>query len=166
MSHVIRLPRPHAVWTAPLPHEDGAPEWRTVHVHSVGLARREGPVRIGIRPSRGYLHCGSREEVDQVRDVRIHAWDGTAWRLAHETRDLPEIPDAPLDGGPVRWLDGDWTDATALRVEIRRSWVDDWWPSWNLADLGVVVDGPAPVPFLDERDTYLHRGRRPRRGAA
>src|SRR5688500_13025311 len=100
MSHAIRMPRPHAVWTTPLSDEEGAPAWRTVHVLSVGLERREGPVRIGVRPSRGYLHCGSREEVDQVRDVRIHAWDGRAWRVVHASRDLPAVPDAPLTGGP------------------------------------------------------------------
>jgi hypothetical protein len=158
MSHAIRRPRPHAVWTTPLPTEAGAPDWRTVHVVTVGLARREGPVRIGVRPSRGYLHCGSRDEIDQVRDVRVHAWDGAAWRVAHETHDLPLVPDAPLTGGPVHWLDGDWTGARALRVELRRSWVDDWWPSWNLADLGVVVDGARPAPFLDERDSWLTIG--------
>jgi hypothetical protein len=158
MSHTIRRPRPHAVWTTPLEGEEGAPGWRTVHVVTVGLAHRPGPVRIGVRPSRGYLHCGSREEVDQVRDVRVHAFDGSAWRVAHESRDLPAIPDAPLIGGPVRWLDGDWADAHGLRVELRRSWVDDWWPSWNLADLGVVVEGDPAEPFLDERDTQLAVG--------
>ena len=115
-------------------------------------------VRVGVRPSLGYLHCGSRTEIDQVRDVRLHAWDGAAWRVAHEVHDLPRMADAPVTGGPVTWLEGDWADAQALRVEIRRSWIDDWWPSWNLAQFGVVVEGASPQPFIDERDTYLAVG--------
>ena len=125
MSHAIRQPRPHAIWTAPLPDESGAPLNRTVHVVSIGLARRPGPVRVGVRPSLGYLHCGSRTEIDQVRDLRVHAWDGVRWRVAHETCDLPRMADAPVIGGPTTWLEGDWADAKALRIEIRRSWIDD-----------------------------------------
>jgi len=132
MSHVLRLPRPHAIWTEPSSSETGAPPWRTVHALQVGLARRPGPVRVGVRPSLGYLHCGSRDEVDQVRDVRVHAWDGRAWRVAADVRDIPAVSDAPVQGGPTTWIEGDWADARGLRVEIRRSWVDDWWPSWNL----------------------------------
>ena len=158
MSHAIRQPRPHAVWTEPLPGEHGAPGKRTIHVVSIGLARRTGGLRVGVRPSLGYLHCGSRTEIDQVRDVRVHAWDGLSWRVAHETRDLARVPDAPVTGGPVTWLEGDWADAHALRVEIRRSWVDDWWPSWNLALLGVEVQGAGAEPFVDERDTFLTIG--------
>ncbi len=159
MSHTIRRPRPHAVWVEPLAGESGAPSRRIIHVVAIGLGRRTGPVRVGVRPSLGYLHCGSRVEIDQVRDVRVHAWDGTRWRIAHATLDLPHMPEAPVTGGPVMWLDGDWADALALRVEIRRSWVDDWWPSWNLADLGVVIEGGVPVPFVDERDTLLAVGK-------
>ena len=75
------------------PHRSGAPDWRTVHVVTVGLARRE-PVRCASGSGRrlGYLHCGSRDEIDQVRDVRVHAWDGPAWRVAARARDMPACP--------------------------------------------------------------------------
>jgi hypothetical protein len=112
-------------------------------------------MRVGVRPSLGYLHCGSRDEIDQVRDVRVHAWDGQAWRIAADVREIPAVPDAPLRDGPITWLTGEWADALGLRVEVRRSWVDDWWPSWNLAERGVVIEGPEPEPIIDERDTLL-----------
>jgi len=152
----VRRPRAHAIWTKPLPAEDGAPDRRIIHtVHGgfPGGAR----VRVGIRGARAYRKCGSRDETDWIRDVRIHTWDERAWHLAFEARDVPKPPArtgreaaAAAPGDPVQWLDADLPECSGVLVEVRRSWIDDWWPSWNLVSRGVVIDGP-PVAAAPAR---------------
>ncbi|HTK45416.1 MAG TPA: hypothetical protein VL749_08710 [Patescibacteria group bacterium] len=136
----IRRPRAHAVWTAPADGEAGAPERRIIHVVHAGMPGG-GTARVGLKPARAYRKCGSRDETDWIRDLRIHAWDGAAWGLAFEARDLPG-PGSGEDG--LTWLDADLTSCRGVLVEVRRSWIDDWWPSWNLVSRGVVVEAPAP----------------------
>ena len=136
----FRRPRAHAIWTQPATGEKGAPTERIIHVVHAGLGDGASP-RIGLRAGRGYRKCGSRDETDWVRDVRVHTWDGTAWSLAYEGRDMPQTA-----GAEITWLPLDPSPVAAVLVEVRRSWIDDWWPSWNLASLGVVAEAPKVDP--------------------
>lgn len=128
-----RAARPHALWTTPLEHESDAPAQRAIHLLRSPI--HPGPARVGFRSALGYLKCGSREETDWVRDARIWAWRDEGWRQLESVRDLPRP-----GGNEVSWIDLDAAGATALAIELRRSWIDDWWPGWNLADRGIMVE--------------------------
>jgi hypothetical protein len=137
----VRRPRAHAVWATPLAGEEDAPHRRIIHTVHAGFPDGGRP-RVGLRPARAYRKCGSRDETDWVRDLRIHAWDGQSWRLAFEARDLPG-PEAGA-AKDLAWLDAELPACSGLLVEVRRSWIDGWWPSWNLVSRGVVVEGASP----------------------
>jgi hypothetical protein len=126
----------HALWTGRERGEEDAPAARIIHALHAGFGGT-APVRAGIRAARGYRKCGSRDETDQIRDIRVHAWRAEAWELRHEWRDLARAAD-----DAVTWLPVDVPDAAGVLVEVRRSWVDDWWPSWNLVSRGLVVEAP------------------------
>jgi hypothetical protein len=138
----FRRPRAHSVWARPEAAEEGAPETRIIHVFHAGLGS-PAEARIGIRAARGLRKCGSRDETDWVRDLRVLAWDRDDWRIAYEVRDLPRTEE-----GATHWLPVSIRDTSGVLVEVRRSWIDDWWPSWNLVSRGVVVDAAWPEPPL------------------
>jgi hypothetical protein len=143
----LRRPRPRAVWFSPLPAEDGAPLVRIGHSVHAGLAEGTRVSAVGFRGARAYHKCGSRIETDWVRDVRVLALWEEGWREAWSRRDLPR---AHLDS--VRWIDIDVVGASALMVEVRRSWVDDWWPGWNLAEGAVCFRFEGGGPRADAAD--------------
>jgi hypothetical protein len=145
MTAEFRRPRAHAVWARPKPWEDGAPEQRVIHVFHAGLGVPTD-ARIGVRAARGYRKCGSRDETDWIRDVRVMTWDGNAWDVAFEARDVPRADDQE-----IHWLPAGVRAALGVMVEVRRSWIDDWWPSWNLVSRGVVVDADWVDPPLRPR---------------
>jgi hypothetical protein len=142
----FRRPRAHAVWAVPAPHETVAPERRIIHAVHAGLGT-PAAARVGIRAARGYRKCGSRDEIDWIRDARIHAWNGRSWEQVVELRDLPRAT-----GDEIAWLPVEVRDALGVVIEVRRSWIDDWWPSWNLVSRGVVVESEWPDPPLRPRD--------------
>jgi len=138
----FRRPRAHALWTKRAPHEEAAPESRIIHTYHAGFADPHIP-RIGIRGARGYRKCGSRDEIDYVRDARIHGWDGSRWLLLADLRDIPIGHD-----GRTRWLAVEPVPVVGVLIEVRRSWVDDWWPSWNLVSMGIDAETPTHDPDL------------------
>jgi hypothetical protein len=141
----FRRPRAHALWAAPASGEVGAPLHRVIHAFHAGLGL-PADARIGVRAARGYRQCGSRDETDWIRDVRISTWDGTTWHDAFEQRDIPRTA-----GEEVRWLAADLPGVHGLRVEVRRSWIDDWWPSWNLVSRGIELETAWRDPPLEDR---------------
>jgi hypothetical protein len=138
----FRRPRAHAIWTRRASHEEAAPDLRIIHTFHAGFGELHAP-RVAIRPTRGYRKCGSRDEIDHIRDARVHGWDGSGWRLLGDLRDIPMGQD-----GEPRWLALDAAPVLGVLVEVRRSWVDDWWPSWNLVSMGVEVETLARDPDL------------------
>jgi hypothetical protein len=140
----FRRPRAHALWAEPAAGELGAPRHRVIHTFHAGLGL-PGDARIGLRAARGYRKCGSRDETDWIRDVRVTTWNGSAWGEAFEQRDVPRST-----GDEVRWLAPELRGAQGLRVEVRRSWIDDWWPSWNLVSRGIEIETAWQDPPLEQ----------------
>ena len=139
-----------ALWTTPLPGEDGAPERRIIHARVLPF---HGPARLrrlGLRPARGYHKCGSHAAIDHVTAFRMLLWDGRAWRLHRHVRDAAPAPD-----GGVVWFDLGNIETRAALVEIRRCAVDGWWPSWNLASGGLLLEGELSGPLAPCRETLL-----------
>lgn len=139
-----------AVWTTPRPGETEAPARRIVHSRDVRLAAPAPLHRLGLRLSRAFMKCGSTAEIerDWVRAARVLVSDGGAWQVALDLRDLPRpAPDA------VTWYDLGGRAAAAVLVELRAAGLDDWWPGWDVAHGGVLLEGEwtpaAPPPNRD-----------------
>jgi hypothetical protein len=130
---------------APLPHEQGAPRRRIIHSRGV---RSEVPLRLhrlGLRVGTGYFKCGSDPQTDWVTDLRLLVGDGQTWTVALALRDVPQ----PANPVQTVWFDLHGLEAATVLVELRRCAVDNWWPAWNIAMDGVILDGELaeqPVP--------------------
>ena len=128
-----------ALWTTPLPGEEGAPARRIIHGRTLRLHAPARLRRLGLSPARGYHKCGSRVETDWVTDVRVLLHDGESWQVILSESGLPEgLP------GRRRWFDLGGAATASAVVEIRRSGIDGWWPSWNLASGAFVLEGEPP----------------------
>jgi hypothetical protein len=145
MTAEFRRPRAHALWTRPSPDEGGAPFSRIVGTYHAGLGTAAN-ARVGIQPARGYRKCGSRDETDWIRDVNLYGWQGDVWQPLAELRDLTRGT-----SGVTEWLGIEARGITGVLIEVRRSWIDGWWPSWNLVSRGVEVEVHWPEPVLRAR---------------
>jgi hypothetical protein len=67
----------------------------------------------------------------------VLAGDGRGWRPLAELHGLPR----PATAEDIAWFDLGAIEVPTALVELRRSEVDGWWPSWNLAASGVVLEG-------------------------
>jgi hypothetical protein len=127
-----------ALWRS---SHDGS-RWHIVHGRVVqGVA---GPLRlerIGLRRGNGYHKCASAQEYDAPAHVRL---------MAHRAGALVEVGEWELDEEPgpdeIAWFPAP-VESELLFAVIERSFVDDAWPSWNLARTGLVLEGEATVPW-------------------
>jgi hypothetical protein len=121
---------------------DDDTRWHIVHGRAVqGVA---GPLRlerIGLQRGNGYHKCASAQEFDAPAFVRL---------LAHRAGAMVEVGTWELDEAPgpneVVWFPAA-IESELLFAIIERSFVDDAWPSWNLAKTGLLLDGEAPSPW-------------------
>jgi len=163
-----------ATWSSPLPGEEGAPPRRIIH--SRGL-RLSGPARIdrlGLRIGPGYYKCGSRRDIDWVTAFRVLIYNGESWKVIREERDLPRPKEETSLGHSdvpswfdrsqanqdsvgyegVVWYDLGGVEAPGVIVELRRSAIEGWWTTWQLAMGGVVLEGEIqgdPIRFEEWR---------------
>lgn len=151
MTDLLSLPAPlsnRALWTIPLPGEVDAPGRRIIHTRGLHYARPVVLQRVGVRQGTGYFKCGSVADVDWITDFRLSVWCDGAWQVVFEQRDLPR---PAADGTPL-WFDLPAMSTSAVLLEARRSGIEEWWPSWNIAGDGFVLEGvadpdePAPPP--------------------
>ena len=136
------IARTESHWTSPATHEINAPHRRIVH-HRVWMFH--GPTRVSsyqFNRARGYHTCGSRLSFDYIQDVDVWICDRQGWHIWAEHRDLDA--DRPPFDGPSEPLQG-------LRFEVRRSFVDGWWPSWNLVHQSIAIDADIVLAARDER---------------
>ncbi len=137
-----------AVWTTPAPGETGAPARRIVHSREVRLAAPATLTRLGLRLSRAFMKCGNTAELerDWISAARVLVRDGDSddWQVALTVADIPQ-PAADA----VQWFDLGGRRATAVLLELRQSGIDDWWPGWDVAMGGAILEGElgsAPPP--------------------
>jgi hypothetical protein len=138
MGFETRAGTVRAHWTDPLP---GEPETRPRIIHAAALAVHE-PVelhRLGVGGAQGYHKCGSADQGDWVRDVRVLGWADGTWQELLHVRDLPEPTAAQ-----VHWLELGGTPVEGALIEIRRSGLDEGWTPWNLADAAFQLLGTPP----------------------
>jgi hypothetical protein len=132
---------PRALWTTPLPGEEGASARRIIHARVLPLTQPVRLARLGLRSTPGYLKCGSTQAQakDWVRDFRLLAWREGRWEVALEKRDLPR----PVDE-EMTWFDLGGMEVESVLIEIRRCGIDDWWTPWSLAANAFVLEGEQP----------------------
>ncbi len=160
-----------SVWADAGPGEAGAPAKRIIHVRTVQLPEKAVLKQLGIRLGQGYQKCGGQKEIDWAQDVTVLIQDesSASWIKVFEKRGIPE----PVG---VAWYPLGDAVASAVTVQIRRSGVDGYWPSWNVATYGLILDGeyrprPATVPVRNIYDLDVMEGTVPggvvmeRRGA-
>nr|MDO8113241.1 hypothetical protein [Candidatus Sigynarchaeota archaeon] len=132
-----------SVWVDALPEEVGAPEKRIIHVRVIQLQQRAVLKQLGIRLGLGYSKCGSQKELDWAQNVVILIRDYTkgTWIKIFEKRDIPE-PQA------MTWFDIEHVETDAVIIQVRKSGVDRWWPSWNCAMNSLLLDAEYRIPML------------------
>ena len=124
-----------SIWTAPRQNEKGAPEKRIVHGLITQSANKESMFRVGTRLAEGYFKCGSEIAVDWVNEFVAHLWVDGDWKEVLHVTGLSR-PDASED---ITWFDLP-GQSQACFLEVRRSGIDGWWPCYNLAKTGFLVE--------------------------
>jgi hypothetical protein len=95
--------------------------------------------RLGLKLGKGYFKCGSDPWAhDWASDVRVRGYDAQqGWRTLLDLRDVKR----PGSAEETLWFDLGGTELASGYVQMRRCEVDGWWPSWNLAVSGLVLEG-------------------------
>jgi len=130
-----------SVWTSPAAGEEGAPARRIIHSRTLRLHAPATLCRLGVSAARGYHKCGSYEEIDWATSIRVLVQTGGSWSVILRQSGL-----ALPRQGETFWFDLGGTETPSVIVEIRRSGVDGWWPSWNLASGAFILEGEPPPP--------------------
>jgi hypothetical protein len=150
-----------SVWADANPSETGAPKKRIIHARVVQLQEKAVLKQLGIRLCQGYQKCGGQQEIDWVQDVTVLIQDEKdgSWVKVFERAGIPE----PVG---TTWFDLEPVAATAVTILVRRSGVDRWWPSWNVAMGSMVLEAdyrpkPATVPVRNLYDLDLTGGNLP-----
>jgi hypothetical protein len=145
-----RLSFLRALWTRPLPNENDAPKERIIHARILQLHAPAKLYRLGIRRGRGYHKCGSRQDLDRVTDFRLRLWKDNDWQTVMHQMGLQS-----KDEEEIKWFDLDGVETSAAILEIRRCGIDDWWPSWNLAQDAFLLVGEPPQQLAPRREKTL-----------
>lgn len=154
VNNILQLPtfcKPinRAIWSGGLGPEinEGVPEARIYHSRFYSSGQEIVLKRIGIRLGAGYFKCGCESQLDWIRSLRVLVFKENQWKQIQWYRDLKKPKK-----GQIVWLDSLNVTSQAFILEVRESGVDRWWPSWDLAMTGVVLEVdsfPARVVPLD-----------------
>lgn len=142
-----------AVWTNPLPGEDDAPDERIVHQRVLQLHNPATIHRLGLRKHRGYHSCGSTVDPDWITALRLFVWEGDDWTEWGHLTDLPRP-----DGDEVHWIALQGIKTSAIIIELRACGIDNWWPSWNLASGGLILEGDVDEPRAPRKERLIDIG--------
>jgi hypothetical protein len=141
-----------SVWADASPEEAGAPAKRIIHARTVQLQEKAVLKQLGIRLGQGYQKCGGQKELDWAQNVNILVQDekSGSWLKVFEQAGIPE----PVG---VAWFALPDVQACSISIEIRKSGIDRWWPSWNVAMNSVILEAdyhpkPATVPVRNIYD--------------
>jgi hypothetical protein len=127
-----------AAWTKQLNGEEEAPENRIIHSRCLQLDVPYRLERVGIRLGEGYFKCGGNPEYDWITTFRVLVL--TAEQQWKELLRAENIA-CPSDNEPIQYYALGNEAYQEVIIEIRRSGVDGWWPSWNIAMNGLILEG-------------------------
>lgn len=139
-----------AIWTQPNGSEPGAPPRRIIHSRYFSFPHPVRLIRAGVKLGEGYFKCGSESLLDWPEAFRILAWQDNRWSVLREEANVPR-PEG--ENTPI-WFSLPDISVSSVIVEVRRSGLDGWWPSWNLAMHGVSLETSA-ITFAPIKDNLL-----------
>ena len=139
-----------AVWAVPIEGEDDAPARRIIHSRILRLHAPACLNRLGLRKAPGYTKCGSSVQIDWVSSFRLLIWDGSRWVVHLHESNLA----LPADENP-RWFELGGISVGGAIIELRRSHIDDWWTSWNLAVGAPILEGRMESPDYPRKESRL-----------
>ncbi len=128
-------------WTKPIDGENDAPENRIIHVRNLQMHDNVKIKKLGIRRGKGFHICGSHQDLDWVESLRLWIWQENGWKCCFSKQDI-----AKTDENTVQWFEFDDLLTNTVILEIRKSGIDGYWPSWNLAMSAFILQGEAPSP--------------------
>lgn len=141
-----------SIWVTPWENETGAPEKRIIHGRYIKLSRPADNIRIGVRLGEGYFKCGSENAVDWITEFAAYVWEKGDWhRILHKTG-----LEKPGNAGDAQWFDLP-KISQAFFLEVRRSGIDSWWPCYNIANTGFVIEANGSDGGFDSPKRRLHR---------
>ena len=143
-----RRPLNKAVWAKPTAKEahEGAPEKRIIHSRVYSSSATFTLKRLGIKMGAGYFKCGSDKEEEYCSSLRLIYLENDQWI----TLDFDDHSKPAED--EILWLTDLNIETTAFVLEMRKSSVDEWWTSWNLAMTGVVMESSLITPLENNID--------------
>ncbi|HMF31668.1 MAG TPA: hypothetical protein VKK79_09650 [Candidatus Lokiarchaeia archaeon] len=134
------FPTCRSLWASRDEGEEEASIQRIIHTRILQFFTPLQVTKLGLRLGQGYNKCGSQVELDWVQNFKVFAFLEDEWRLVLEQQNIPE-PNG------VVWLDFPPITTSALSVQVRKSGVDRWWPSWNVAMNGIaILAEPSGIP--------------------
>ncbi len=145
-----RLDTGRSIWTTPELGESNAPKSRIIHQRVLrlpGLARLD---RVGVGPALGFHKCASSMDLDWVVDFRLKARVKGRWRTLLEQSGMSRPR-----GRQLRWFDVGGVEVDGVILEVRRTGLDGWWPSWNIVTGGFVLEGELIGGLAGRRERWL-----------
>ena len=126
-----------SLWSVPAEHEEGAPDQRIIHQRAIFTNKPATFTKLSVAQAPGYHKCASGQEIDAALDVVLFtADDENKWREVGHLRSTAEevlSRGASLDLGGI--------ETSSLVAQVRRAATDEWWPGWNLASTGLLLEG-------------------------
>lgn len=150
LSIGARLDTGRSVWAKPEPEETGAPASRIVHHRILRLSGTARLDRLGLRTALGFHKCASSMDRDWVVDFKLRARVDGRWQMICDHRGLGRPR-----GDRLRWFKLGGIVADAVVIEVRRSGLDGWWPSWGLVTGGFVLEGELMGSEESRQESWL-----------
>jgi hypothetical protein len=136
LSVGARLDSGRSCWAKRAAGEAACPKKRILHQRVVRLPGRARLDRLGLRPALGFHKCASSTDRDWVVDFQVRVRRRGRWQTLLAVTDLKRPRSAKL-----KWFDLGGEEADGVIIEVSRSGLDGWWPSWNLATDAFVLEG-------------------------
>jgi len=126
-----------SLWSTPTDREESAPDQRIIHQRAIFTNKPAVFNRLSVAQAPGYHKCASGQEIDAALDVVVFTENGeNGWR---EVGHLRSTAEEVLTQGASINLGG--LEASSLVAQVRRAATDEWWPGWNLASTGLLLEG-------------------------
>lgn len=141
-----------SIWATPWENEIGAPEKRIIHGKYIKLSRQADNIRVGVKLGEGYFKCGSENAVDWITEFVAYIWEKGDWQKVLYKTGLEK----PKTAEDIQWFALPVT-TQAFFLEVRRSGIDEWWPCYNIANTGFVIEANGSDSGFDSLKRRLHQ---------
>ena len=141
------FPTCRAVWVKPEMGEEDSFSDHIIHCRTFQFSTPLLFSKIGLRLAQGYNKCGSEKEMDWIQNFCLLGFVNNEWQVLLDEKSLQEP-------SGIQWLEFTPLETNAMCIQIRKSGVDRWWPSWNIAMSGITfpTDLKEIIPSISTRN--------------